>query len=66
MKIEVNIVSEVDNKKNPEGARRSVALEVHSRRGEAFNVDKVEDVMEGSSKIITVPEGGRPARRRAQ
>ncbi len=39
MKIEVKIVSEVDAKKEPEGARRSVSVEVHSRRGETFNVD---------------------------
>ena len=59
MKIEVKIVSEVDAKKEPEGARRSVSVEVHSRRGDMFNVDRVEDVMEGSSKTITVPDGGR-------
>lgn len=59
MKIEVKIISETDMKKEPEGARRSIAVETHSRRGDMFNVDKTQDVMEGSSQTFNVPTGGR-------
>lgn len=58
MKIAVKIVSEVDVGENPSD-RRAIHIETHSRRNDSFNVQKVDDVMEGDEGVFLVPVGGR-------
>lgn len=60
MQIEVKIVKDTnDNVKRPESERKSISVETHSRRGDSFNVDKTDNVMEGDTVLFTVPNGGR-------
>lgn len=60
MQIEMRIVKDTnDNVKRPESERKSVSVETHSRRGDSFNVDKTDNVMEGDTVLFAVPNGGR-------
>lgn len=59
MKIKVEIISEADDARNPEGAKRDVKVETHAHRGDMFNVERVESVLEGNSMVFMVPSGGR-------
>lgn len=58
MQIEVRIVGPDQNV--PQSERKSVSIETHVRRGDAFNIQKVDTVIEGDKPVtFTVPEGGR-------
>ncbi len=59
MKIRVEIISEADVKAIGEGGKQTVHVATHSRRGDMFNVDKNETIMEGSDMVFSVPAGGR-------
>lgn len=59
MKVRVEIISEQDVKTQPESARQSVHVAAHSRRGDGFNIDNNDTVMEGSDMVFHVPAGGR-------
>ena len=59
MKIRVEIISETDDSKVPESARRTVDVQTHSRRGDMFNIDKSDSVIEGNDMVFNVPAGGR-------
>lgn len=60
MKLEIKIVEEDDRKALLPKDRRVVHIETHTRRNDAFNVQRIDDLIEGSDPIIlSMPNGGR-------
>ena len=60
MRIEVRIVPEEGRENVSERDRQVVHVETHTRRNDAFNVQKVDDIHEGHDLVqFAVPNGGR-------
>lgn len=60
MKLEIKILPEDDRKDIDDKDRRVVHIETHTRRNDAFNVQRIDDLIEGNDAMtITMPNGGR-------
>lgn len=52
MKVEIKVLPDNDDKVQP------ATIEMHSRRGDGFNIDR-NDTVAGDVKQFTIPDGGR-------
>lgn len=60
MKVEIKILDEEDRRDVAAKDRRVVHVETHTRRNDAFNIQRIDDLMEGADPmVINLPSGGR-------